>query len=300
MEKLTMDIQLFANDGLIGDGVEDDDPTVKDDIPETDDGSVDDELDDDLASLLGTDEEEEPEEEQEEETEEEPEEPTEEEPPKNGKFYTQAEIDAMISSRIQREREKYQHLDELTQKVKHLERAAGMDFDSILNHIRDNRVQAYVDAGEDEEAARKRVDMELEYEEIKERMNRNEQYIQNMTRSMNYNREKAAVINSNPLYRKYEAEIDEFAQFGAVLSFEDAAKYVIGDKVARGELLDDVRKGAEAKALAIKGAKIESGSQPGGNKQALKMTSLERKAARAFGISEKEWMDSKKALNKKR
>lgn len=291
-EFLRMDLQLF-NDGLIGEGVEDDDPTVQDEVIESvsdDDDGV------DLASLVQV---EEPEEEPEEEPVEEPEPEPEEAPPANGKFYTQAEIDAIISSRLQREREKYAGLESTVEKVKNLEKAAGMTFDEILDQVKAYKVQAYVDEGMSEEAAQRLIEMEMKHESLEERLKRSEAYIQNRARSDQYFIGKQAVINSNPLYRKFEREIDEFAQYGNVLSFDDAAKYVIGDKVARGELLDDIRKGAEAKALAKKGANIESGSQPGGRTRQPRLSYEERQLARGLGLTDEEWLDGKRKMKKR-
>jgi hypothetical protein len=236
LEKINL--QLFA-DGLIGDGVEDDDPTVKD-VPIEED-----EDDFDLSSLLGEEEDEEPEEAEEEPAEEPQEEP---EPPANGKFYTQAELDALISSRVQREQAKYQNLN--LDAIRKLEKAAGMPVNDILEHVKGNKIQSLVDEGVDEDKARKQVEQELHFEELQERVQRSENYIQTMTRSVNYEREKNAVINKNPLYKKFESEIDTFSAYGENLGFEDAAKYIIGDKIAKGELIEDIRKGAENKILA--------------------------------------------------
>ena len=288
IEYLRMDLQLFA-DGLIGDGEEED--TVEEEI----DGDIEDDEDTDLQALLdAVDEEEEDKEDDEEDDEEEVEE---DKPPANGKFYTQDELDALISSRVQREQAKFANLD--VQSVRKLEKAAGMPISDILEQVKNNRVQSYVDNGMDEDLAARQVEQDLTFEELQERVQRSEGYIQNMTRSVNYEREKNAVINKNPLYKKFESEIDAFSAYGSNLGFEDAAKYIIGEKIANdSSLLDDIRRGAANKALAKKSKTPESGSQPGGKVKG-QLTSYERNAAKALGISEKEWLQSKKQLNKR-
>ena len=291
---MKIDLQMFA-DGLIGDGVEDDDLSVKEDVED----------DDELESLFAEDDE--PDEEADEEPEEEPQEEPEDEPVPDGKFYTQDELNNLISSRLQRERAKFSNIEPTVEAVRQLEKAAGMPVGDILEHIKGNRVQAYVDNGMDEEKARKQVDVELEYEQLKEKSNHLEGYVQNLNRSMQYDRQKSAFLskttNLTPYYKKLEDEIDKFAGFGENLSFEDAAKYILGDKVAKGEIIEDIRKGAENKLLATSQkrgkATIESGSQAGGKTEG-KLSAYERNAARELGFSDKEWMDSKKALSKRK
>ncbi|MGI5927741.1 MAG: hypothetical protein ACOX8A_11290 [Thermacetogeniaceae bacterium] len=290
---IRMDLQLFADDRLFGEGAEEDDPTVEDEVPEAEEEVEDD--DTDLAALL---------EETEEEIEEETEEETEEEEAKpDGKFYTQAEIDALISSRLKKEQEKYSSLESTLSAVKQLEKAAGMAIPDILEQVKGNRVQAYVDEGMDEELARKQVEQELHFDELQERVRRSEDYIQNMNRTVQYERQKNAVINKNPLYKKLEAEIDAFSGYGQILGFEDAAKYIIGEKIANGELLEDIRKGTANKLLAgstKRGkATIEPGSQAGG-KASRALSAYERHVAKALGITEKEWVKSKQQIEKKR
>lgn len=294
-DMLRMDLQLFADDGLIGDGSENDDPTEED-------ASVEDEGDGELEELsaLLTDDDEQEEDAEDTEQEEEPEQP--EGPPSEpaGKFYTQQELDALIGSRVQREQAKYANLD--LNSIKQLEKAAGMPVNDILEHVKGNRVQSLVDNGVDEDIARKQVEQDLHFEELQERVQRSEGYIQNMTRSVNYERQKNAIINSNPYYKKYEAEIDAFAANGENLDFENAAIYILGKKFAEGELREDIVKGTENKLLASSKRRSktpESGSVPGGKAKG-QLTSYERSAAQAFGISEKEWLKSKQQLEKRK
>lgn len=289
---LPMDLQLFS-DGLIGDG------ETEDDIEEIIEEEGDDDIEE-LSAIFADDDEDEPEEKPEdtEPEEEQDDEPAEEQP--DGKFYTQAELDALISSRVQREQAKYANFD--LNSIRQLEKAAGMPVSDILEHVKGNRIQSYVDEGMDEQKAQRQVEQELQFDELQERLHHAESYMQAMSSSAQYERQKNSVINKNPLYKKFESEIDEFAGYGMTLPFEEAAKYIIGDKIARGELIDDIRKGAENKLLAgsqKRGkAKIESGSQAGGKTKG-QLTSLERKAARAFGISDTEWLNSRKQIEKK-
>ena len=302
-----MDLQMFANDGIYGTGDETDDPNAHDDVadtPEEEDYDGEEFDEDDLAALLDGGEEED--EAQDDETVEEPEEPITEETQQTqqpqGKLYTQEEINNIISSRLQREQSKYQGVDATLNAVRELEEAAGMPMHDILNEVKGNRVQAYMESGMTEEEARQRLDMEMQFKTVKQELDQTKQNMQNFQRSMRYNNEKAAVINTNPLFRKFERDIDQFARYGEVLSFTDAARYVIGDKLARGELADDIRRGAESRALAQnqRGFRHERGGQPGGPKQNQRLSSSERQIARGLGLSEKEWNEGKKAVGKQR
>ena len=90
---------------------------------------------------------------------------------------------------------------------------------------------------------------------------------------------------------KYIKEIDTFAQNGmAGVDFMVAAKYVLGEKIASGELLDTVTSAVEQKTLKNIGKRqklaVEKDSQPGAS-TTPRLTPEQRRICRNLGISEK-------------
>jgi len=275
-EIMNFDLQLFAEP----EEVEDDDPSKSDD---------DDSLD--VSSIYDEDEEDDEEEPDEEESdEEEPEAKGEEEEPDDStqKVFTQEEVNQIVgSARIKgREVEEY---------AKELEKLTGMDMKGVIEHVRNSQVKQKADelgltdeeAEEMVEKDRKLAEMEKEMEDFKRKQ---EEY--------NYNQEKAR-FQSDPLVKKYEKEIDAFSrdQGGKiVIPFESAMKYVLGEKLASGEIKDNLKAGTENQTLANlkKKKKVapETGSSSG--KSGTSGLSKDEKAlAKAMGVDPKEWAKQK-------
>jgi hypothetical protein len=105
-------------------------------------------------------------------------------------------------------------------------------------------------------------------------------------------------VSKNPLVAKYIKEIDAFAQNGmAGVDFMVAAKYVLGEKIASGELLDTVTSAVEQKTLKNVGKRqkigVEKDSQPGASTKP-KLTAEQKRICRNLGISEKLYLSNLK------
>jgi len=295
---LAPDTGSAGSPGSFADESEDDDPAEADD--------------DDVKGLLApdNDEEDEPEEEEtpEEDTakpdQEKKADPAEEEDAKPKVTLTQEELDRIITERLARDR-----------RVRAEEEAARAEQKSREDQYHrqvqaryDAKVKRFTDLGFDEEVAKaaayEEVEKEVRLAQLESELAERKKQDAKITGMIQYNQQKNEVLAKIPLAAKYIKEIDAFAQSGAVLDFETAASYVIGQKVASGELLNDIRTAAEQKTLANIGkrakTKVEGGSLPGDTSRQVTLSPQERKLCRNLGLTEKEWIESKQKTSKKR
>lgn len=306
-ELFKFDLQAFASDDLPD--VEDDELDVEDSNNEPyDDDTKDADLDEILKGLTGDDEdEEEPEDkgdpDDEPETEEEEEEPEKE--PDVDEIVNQrviAEVNRIIPERLARDRK--------TQEVTKLEHLTGMSLEQVTQTVIDNMVnQKAEELGISEEEARTIVTEKLENAGMKaERATEKQQQaeINTAMQQVNYLRDKTNFMAKPKLARilkEYEGEIDQFTQGGKVLTFEDGMKYVLGTKLATGELLNKVQAGAEQKAVRSMDKKRKATPQSksaGAKSDAVSLTKEERQIAANLGISAKEYAAEKlREMNKK-
>lgn len=301
-ELFKFELQLFAGDDLPG--VNDDDDLDIDDEnnePEEEEETEDADLDEILKGLTGDDEdEEEPEDKgdpnDEPETEEEEEEPEKE--PDVDEIVNQrviAEVNRIIPERLARDRK--------TQEVTKLEHLTGMSLEQVTQTVIDNMVnQKAEELGISEEEARTIVTEKLENAGMKaERATEKQQQaeINTAMQQVNYLRDKTGFMAKPKLARilkNYEAEIDQFTQNGKVLTFEDGMKYVLGTKLATGELLNKVQAGAEQKAVRSMDKKRKAAPQSksaGAKSETVSLTKEERQIAANLGISAKEYAAEK-------
>lgn len=295
-EARLFDLQLFA-----------DLPDTEDDNPETPD---DDEVD--LESLLAEVEEDIEDEEEEDGDEENGEDKGEEEggepaakpdstnPPSaqtnqsQEKLFTQADIDRIVQERLARDRK--------SQAVKELEQITGMEINAILDYARQNKVAARAEElGISQDEARRIIENEERVARLEEEQRIQAEHNQAIMRAIAYQQAKSRYLN-DPLVKKYEREIDNFAQGGLALDFEPAMNFILGEKLRSGELLNEIQAGTEKKTLAnlSKRAKVapEKGTQAGVSASGL--TNVEKRIAAALGISPKEYAAQKEALLKKK
>lgn len=292
----SFDLQLFA-----------DLPDTEDDNPETPDDE-----DVDLESLLAEAEEDMGDEDEEEGEEENGEDKGEEEgsepaakpnnvnpppPPPiqyQERLFTQADVDRIVQERLARDRK--------SQAVRELEQLAGMDINAILDYARQNKIAAKAEElGISHEEARRILENEERVARLEEEQCIQAEHNRAIMRAIAYQQAKAKYIN-DPLVKKYEREIDNFAQGGLVLDFEPAMNFILGEKLRSGELLKEIQAGTEKKTLAnlSKRAKAapEKGTQAGVSASGL--TNVEKRIAAALGISPKEYAAQKEALQKKK
>lgn len=267
-------------------GVTGGDDTVDDDLEEIDA--------DELKNLLENDDSEEDTnpEEVEEETEEE-----EEEPPKSeNKLFTQEDIDRIIGERLARERR--------IQEERAIQEADARKQEQEMNRWWGNRqqeqIKRWTDLGYEEEVAVNlaREDVAREYRlwQAEERLRQYEVQQQQGSKTTQYMTDRNEYIAKNPLAAKYIQEIDDFAQNGSVLDFQTAMKFVLGDKLIAGDLLDSIKTTTEQKTLANVSKRSKMSVEKGGSAATAGAGSLNKSEiamAKRLGISPKEYAKNK-------
>ena len=267
-------------------GVTGGDDTVDDDLEEIDA--------DELKNLLENDDSEEDTnpEEVEEETKEE-----EEEPPKSEtKLFTQEDIDRIIGERLARERR--------IQEERAIQEADARKQEQEMNRWWGNRqqeqIKRWTDLGYEEEVAVNlaREDVAREYRlwQAEERLRQYEVQQQQGSKTTQYMTDRNEYIAKNPLAAKYIQEIDDFAQNGLVLDFQTAMKFVLGDKLIAGDLLDSIKTTTEQKTLANVSKRSKMSVEKGGSAATAGAGSLNKSEiamAKRLGISPKDYAKNK-------
>lgn len=287
---MKIDLQLFAEEP----GMDDDlTPDVNDELDIDDIFDIDEDENEDETV---TENEEEPEEDNtvEDDSEDTEEEKTEEHTPEHEPKFTQEDINRIIAERLARDRK--------SQLVKELESLVGMDISGIVDYARQQRVvQKAEELGIPEEDAERILKSEEQMEEAERRMAAYEQQLQAFQSVVLYGQEKSKYL-SNPLVKKYEREIDNFARGGLECGFVPAMNYVLGQKVLSGEITKQMQNAAEQKTLAniSKRSKIavEKATGAAPDKSSY-LTPQEKQIAARLGLSYKEYAEEKIKLNKK-
>lgn len=287
---MKIDLQLFAEEP----GMDDDlTPDVNDELDIDDIFDIDEDENEDETV---TENEEEPEEDNtvEDDSEDTEEEKTEEHTPEHEPKFTQEDVNRIIAERLSRDRK--------SQLVKELESLVGMDISGIVDYARQQRVvQKAEELGIPEEDAERILKSEEKMEEAERRMAAYEQQLQAFQSVVLYGQEKSKYL-SNPLVKKYEREIDNFARGGLECGFVPAMNYVLGQKVLSGEITKQMQNAAEQKTLAniSKRSKIavEKATGAAPDKSSY-LTPQEKQIAARLGLSYKEYAEEKIKLNKK-
>jgi len=229
------------------------------------------------------------------------------------KMYTkaelQAEIDRVLVDRLARERAK---LDADKQAEKRQAQAEA-EAKTYWSEMQADQEKYFVNLGFDEAEAKKLAVKEVKREQRIARLEQQNaqlaQQVEVTGKSTGYDRQKQAVLSGNPQLvpyaNMYAAEIDAFSQNGAVVDFETAMNFIIGQKFASGELLKKVKTTAEQKTLAnVNGRKklnIEGANLPGGKvAEQVVLTPLQKKLAAGLGLSEKDYASGVVQKTKKR
>lgn len=204
------------------------------------------------------------------------------------------ELNRIIPERLKRDRK--------TQQVANLEQIAGMPLEQITQQVVQNMIEAKADElGISEEESRSIVNTQIENAGIKAQRANEQSENQDITNAMQqvkYLQDKNEWAKkpkqSRVLTKEIVAEIDAFTQNGRVLSFEDGMKYVLGEKLASGELIQNVQAGAEKKAqknIQQRGKASPQNRKSGSTKPddlAGAITRQQMKLASAFGLTDKE------------
>ena len=288
--------------------IEDDNPNVKD--RDTDTGNdTDDEKEVDLEELLKTmadDDSEDDEDSEEEESEIDEEEPDSEEEENSEKqkeaSITEEEIEARVSSRVRDELNRIipERVNRAMKPYRELERIAGMTVKQIQDTIIKNMIESTADdMGISEEQARSIVEKDIRlklHESNQEEANKQGEQIQVEMKRFQYEQDKAKYMKQPKLARvlkEIEGDIDRFAKQGLVLSFEDGMRYVLGEKLTKGELLKKMEQGMEQKTLRNierRGKATQTKSQ-GGKVSSTSLSDDQKRMAGFLGVSEKEYAE---------
>lgn len=291
---------MGKNDEYLDDlqGVVDDDGKPDMDDLETDDEEQDVNIEDIIAGLGATDDDDEDEVDEEEAVEEEKEiVEAEAELPDNNEIIDQRvaeELNRIIPERLKRDRK--------TQQVVQLEQLTGMTIEDVTAQVIQNMVEAKAEElGISEEEARSIISDKIENAGIKAQQankTQEEAEISAAMQQVKYSQDKLAYAKKPKLARVLTKdilkEIDVFTQSGKVLTFEDGMKYVLGEKLATGELLQKAQAGAEKKALKNiqqRGKAAPQSRKTGAAKSenaANTLTREQRTVAASLGITSKE------------
>lgn len=307
MDERKINLQLFAEPA------EDDDVNIVDETPQEEIEVNDDDVDlENIKGLFITEDEEEnqeandeveesekmeekdvaTEEENKEVAKEETEAKQEEQQKQEVKYFTQEDLDRIIQERLARDRK--------SKLVRELEELTGTQLEEIVNYARQHKIQQKAEElGITEEEARALIEKEEKLKEMEAQLNAYKQETEAIRRTIKYGQDKLKFIN-NPLVKKYEKEIDDFAQGGLMLDFEPAMYYVLGTKVANGELLQNLQEGAEKKALANITKKNKANVEKVGNiaPTTESVPPYLKNILNGLGISVKEYLAEKEKIQK--
>ena len=295
-----MDLQMFADDG-----VEDDDPAVEDETEEIEDDEAEDEEELDEFEALAEDDEEA--EEGAEGAPEQPEGQQEEQQQAKIEFTPEQQqyIDQIVQERLARDRRSRGEATEHLEHVQQLEEKMGMRLPDIISKLDEQTIQDEKDRLMDEyamteEEAATLAKERYEARTLKQRMDQYEQHAQSAERARSYEQAKQAQI-ANPkmasVIKKYEAEIDQAAGNGNIASFDVALWHVLGKKYASGELSETVRNSIEQQTMANiskRGKTAPIGASQSGKGKDSALSPEERRIAKAFGMTAKEYAKYKK------
>ncbi len=294
-------IQLFAEDN---EGVEDDDPNFLDDQLEEE------ELMDEEESEEAAEDEEGNEEEDEGQDQQQTQEQTQEQEQKKVEIppELQPEVNRIVSERLARDRKARGDVEGRFSQVKSVvqafENKMGLSLPEIMEQLDRSEVektaQEYMDEyAMTEEEANKLAQERHETQSVKQRMQQYEQRQRQQVTAFGYNAAKAARAANpklGPLIRQYEREIDAVSNNGHLADFDVALNYVLGEKVKSGELTEALQSGAEQKTMANiknRGKTAPIGASQRGQSSDSDLTPEERRVAKAFGMTTKEYQKYK-------
>jgi len=210
---------------------------------------------------------------------------------------TQDELDRIISDRLERDR----RTREAQEQQKQQQAQQQQQFNQWYNSELATQTKFYAEKlGLDDDTAtvlaRRDVDNQVRIMQAEQVSKQSQESWQAQQKIAKYQQDKIESLSKNPLVAKYIKEIDAFAQNGAAgVDFMVATKYVLGEKIASGELLDTVTSAVEQKTLKNVGKRqklaVEKDSQPGAS-TAPKLTPEQKRICRNLGISEKLYLSN--------
>ena len=311
-ELFIFDLQLFAD---LPD-VEDDDGVPDTDTQDDEEEEPEVDIEDLLKGVADDTEEEETEPESGEEPGDDTEETEEEseEEPETAPLVTQEEIDEIVNQRVIAEVNRIipERLarDRKTQQVQQIEKLTGMPLEQVRESIINNLIEAKAEElGCSVEEAKMIIQPKLDLATVtaeKEQETSQKNEVLAAMQQLQYTQDKSNYLRKPklaPIVKACETEIDAFTKNGSILSFEDGMKYVLGQKLASGELIDNMTAGAEQKALrnnAQKKKAAPSIQKGGGNKSTTTLTKEERQYCANLGVDPKDYAVEKLAEENRR
>jgi hypothetical protein len=165
------------------------------------------------------------------------------------RLFTQEELNQIIgSARIQG-----RELNEKVEMLQHM--TGGMNIDQIIDHLRSQQTQQYEsEYGLPPEKAQEFVEDKTVRRYLEKELRTLHEQQQVTAAMAGYNNEKAKFL-SNPLAKKYEAEIDEVSQGGRRMGFEAAMRFVLGGKAYEGEITKNIQEATQQRAIKEAGKK---------------------------------------------
>ncbi len=233
--------------------------------------------------------------------------PDEEEPPAQQepapKTFTQEDVDRIINDRLARERRNQEERAAASNE----QQRAGEAVRNWQNDRYNEEFKRFTDFGYDDETAtamaQREVQRDTELLRMKVELEERKLGEQQMQKVNQYAQHRADYLARIPMAAKFVDQIDSFSQGGMLLDFDVAANQILGEKIASGELLDLIKTSTEQRTLANVGkrqrTKVEGSGLPGSGGQ-VSLSRQERQLAKAFGLTAKEWAESKAKTAKTR
>lgn len=228
------------------------------------------------------------------------------EPPDEDAAFNQRlteELNRIIPQRLARDRK--------TQQVQELEQITGMTLEQIREQVIENAVIDTADRmGISEEEAREIVKQKHEnagYKAEKQTKAEEEAELSEAMKQVKYLESKTEYTRQPRLARILTKEvvdqIDDFTKNGKILSFEDGAKYILGDQVVNGKLASKMQAGAEQKAKRSAATSGGKATPKGGGGAAKSdgigsLTRQDRFMASMLGVDPRDWAAEKINIQK--
>ncbi len=214
------------------------------------------------------------------------------------KLIPQSELNKIIGNARIKGREYEEH-------AKTLEKMTGMPMSKITEYIREQQVEKMEEEyGVPREKAQELLsyqkeayDRQQEADYLKEELFKVYNHQQHAEQTTKYSTDKAKHV-SNPLVRKYEKEIDAISQGGKQLEFETAMKYVLGEKLYAGEIVDQVKRKTPSEVSKRSKTSPEGGQ--GGGVPAKAVPQELKALAHEFGVPLEEVTREYEKIEKKR
>lgn len=215
---------------------------------------------------------------------------------RNKPIHSQADLERILAQRLGRDRK--------AEVVQEVESILGKPLEQFAVEARKAEIEKTQEQySMTEEEATAFVTQRQELSALKAQQAELEQRTQELQAITAYQQEKAK-HQSNPLAQKYAADVDNFTQYGKLVSYEDGLAYILGQKVLKGEITEAAARGAEQKVLANvqkRGqAAPETGGAAGVAKPTVTMTRAESVMAKNLGLSDKEWLASRAKLQRRK